>query len=62
MSVSALDIVTRAMKAIQALGSGEVPSAAEANDGLVAFNALLDSWSNDNLIPTLCGNEAFRSR
>src|SRR4051812_42630058 len=49
MTVSALDIVTRAMKAIQALGTGEVPSAAEANDGLTAFNAWLDSQSNDAL-------------
>lgn len=49
MSVTALDIITRSMKALQALGSTEVPSAAEANDGLIAFNALLDSWSLDNL-------------
>ncbi len=37
------------MKALQALGGGETPSAAEANDGLTALNAMLDSWSNENL-------------
>lgn len=47
--VTAQDIITRAMRAIQALGTGETPSAAEANDGLVAFNAMLDSWSNEGL-------------
>lgn len=48
-TTTALGIVTRAMKAIQALGSGETPSAAEASDGLDAFNAMLDSWSNEGL-------------
>lgn len=49
MSVTANDIITRAMKALQALGATEVPSAAEATDGLTAFNALLDSWSLEGL-------------
>jgi hypothetical protein len=49
MSVSANDLVTRAMKALKALGSNEVPTAAEANDGLVALNALLDSLSLQDL-------------
>lgn len=59
MTVSAQDIVTRAMKAIQALGSGEVPSAAEATDGLVAFNAMLDSWSNDGLASYVVQERSF---
>jgi hypothetical protein len=50
MSVSANDLITRAMKALQALGGTEVPNASEANDGLVAFNAMLDSWSLDDLV------------
>lgn len=49
MTVLVSDIITRSMRAIQALGSNEVPSAAEANDGLVAFNAWLDSLSNEGL-------------
>lgn len=47
--VTAQDIITRAMKALGALGSGETPSAAEANDGLDAFNAMLDSWAGEEL-------------
>jgi hypothetical protein len=49
MAVSANDLITRSMRALQALGGGEVPSASEANDGLTALNAMLDSWSNENL-------------
>ncbi len=49
MSVTANDIITRAMKSLQALGGTEVPNAAESNDGLIAFNAMLDSWSNIGL-------------
>lgn len=46
MAVSANQIITRAMQALGILGRTEVPSAGEANDGLTAFNAMLDSWSN----------------
>ena len=49
MAVAASDLITRAMKALQALGATEVPTAAEANDGLTALNALLDSWSLEGL-------------
>lgn len=38
------------MQALQALGSGETPTAAESNDGLIALNALIDSLSNENLM------------
>ena len=56
---TALDIITRAMKALQALGNTEVPTAAEANDGLVAFNAMLDSWSNDDLASYVVSENSF---
>lgn len=46
MAVSANQIITRSMQALGILGRTEVPSAGESNDGLVAFNAMLDSWSN----------------
>lgn len=49
MSVSANDLITRSMKLLLALGGSEVPTAAEANDGLVALNAMLDSFSLDDL-------------
>jgi hypothetical protein len=47
--VTAQDLVTRAMKALGALGSNEVPSATEATDGLVALNTMLDSWAGEEL-------------
>lgn len=34
------------MQALGILGRTEVPSAGESNDALVAFNAMLDSWSS----------------
>lgn len=49
MAVLASDLITRAMKALKAIGGTEVPSASEANDGLIALNAMLDSWSNERL-------------
>lgn len=56
---TANDLVTRAMKALQALGSTEVPTAAEANDGLVALNAMLDSWSLDDLVSYVVEEQSF---
>ena len=50
MAVLASDIIARSLKALKVLGSTETPNAADANDGLVAFNAMLDSWSNENLL------------
>ena len=59
MSVLASDLITRSMKALQALGSTEVPTAAEANDGLVALNALLDSLSLDDLSSYVIEEQSF---
>lgn len=50
MAVLASDIIARSLKALRVLGSTDTPNAADANDGLVAFNAMLDSWSNENLL------------
>jgi len=47
---TASDIISRAAKAIGYLGRTEVLSAGDANDGLVAFNAMLDSFSNEFLM------------
>ncbi len=56
---TANDLITRAMKALKALGSNEVPTAAEANDGLVALNSMLDSWSLDDLISYEVQEQSF---
>lgn len=44
------DIIARAMRSLGALGRLEVPSAAEATQGLEVFNSLLESFSNENLL------------
>jgi hypothetical protein len=37
------------MRMIGALASGETPTSAEANDGLVCMTQMLDSWSAERL-------------
>jgi hypothetical protein len=44
------DTITRAMKALGTLGRTEVPSAQEFTDGLYAYNQLLASWTNEQLM------------
>jgi hypothetical protein len=46
---TALQIITRAAQALKYLGRGEQLTAADANDALSALNAMLDSWSGENL-------------
>ncbi len=47
---TASQIITRAGRALGYLGRTEVLSAGDANDGLIAMNAMLDSWSNESLM------------
>lgn len=46
---TALQMISRAMRQIQSLGSGETPTAQEQDDGLTALNAMLDTWNNESL-------------
>ena len=45
-----LDVITKAMIHIGALASGETPNANEAQDGLDAFNDVIDTWALENLM------------
>lgn len=45
-----LTIITDAMRSLRALGRLEVPSAAEATQGLAVFNSMLESFSNEDLM------------
>lgn len=45
MATTALDIITGSMRLIGTLAEGEPPTLEAANDSLMAFNQLLDSWS-----------------
>jgi len=46
---TARTIIRKALQKIGALVKSEQPSADEANDGLDALNAMIDSWGNDSL-------------
>jgi hypothetical protein len=48
--MTGLDLLTRAMRTLGKLESGEVPSSDEAADGLVSLNDLLDSWAAERLM------------
>jgi len=45
-----IDIISRALKDIGALASGETPNPAEAQDALDMLNDMLDQWSNEQMM------------
>lgn len=45
-----LDIISGAMRAINALESGEVPDADSANDAFILLNDLLATWANSKMM------------
>lgn len=48
-SVTAQDIITRALRSLGYLGFQQTPSAADANGGLEILNTMLDSWAGEFL-------------
>lgn len=46
---TAVGMITRSMRLAGVIGKGETPDADESADGLVALNAMLDSWKLDRL-------------
>jgi hypothetical protein len=47
--MTALDLITRALRKIKVLASGESPTSDEADDCLLALNDMLASWSINGL-------------
>ena len=47
--MTALDLITSSLRLIGALAASENPTTSEAQDGLAALNALLDSWAAERL-------------
>lgn len=45
VATTAISLISRALRAIAVYGSGETPSAADAEDSFTALNDMLDSWS-----------------
>lgn len=52
-------VLTRAGQALKYIGRGEVMSASDATDAMNAFNAMLDSWSNENLLSYVVLERSF---
>ena len=53
MARTARDLITRSLRIINVLQSGESPDATDAADALLAFNHMLDMWSADRLLAYL---------
>jgi hypothetical protein len=46
---TALSLITAAMRLLNVVASGELPTSDEANDALMAFQWMVDSWNADSL-------------
>jgi len=50
LTVAGQDLLNSALRLVGALESGEQPSAAESQDGLVIMNQMLDSWQAESMM------------
>ena len=49
MTTTAGDQINRALRLLGVLAEGETPSSEMANDALIAFNQMIDSWNTERL-------------
>lgn len=48
--MTARDLITRSLRSLGVLASGEVPTASEAQDALDALNDMIEGWRNERLM------------
>jgi hypothetical protein len=58
-TVTAYDIIKKALQKIGVLADGEIASVSEMNDGLDSLNNLLDSWAGRALLTAAQTQESF---
>lgn len=58
-TISAIDLIRRAMLLINAVAAGEMPADGDLNDGLITLNEMLDSWDLQPLATYNSPNENF---
>lgn len=59
VSTTALDLITGALRNINALESGETPNANDANDALQVLNDMLESWTIEKLLIFASNEQRF---
>ena len=59
LTITALDLITRSMRLINALAAGEQPTPEDANDALETLNELIDGWSTQSLAVYSTNNDEF---
>jgi hypothetical protein len=59
--VTALELIARSMRLINALAGGEQPTSADANDGLETLNELIDGWSTQSMAVYGEDNDEFQT-
>lgn len=57
--MTVLDLITRSMRLLGALNIGDNPTAPEAQDALIALNALVDSWATERLMMFTTGRNIY---
>lgn len=57
--MTATDLINSALRLINVLASGELPSGAESNDALFVLNAMIDGWQTEKLLIEYVQRQVF---
>lgn len=60
-TITALELITRSMRLINAVAAGELPTPEDANDALETLNELIDGWSTQSLSVYGTNNDEFQT-